>query len=67
MADVAIATIAMVFLIGLFYFWYKCKMFAVSLTLLLLGTFITPVGAEIGIYWAIKDFYIFRSISKEVE
>lgn len=51
------------FLGGIAYFWYKCQMFAVSKFVLLMGLLITPIGALVGIYWLIKDFFLFRNPS----
>ena len=61
------AIFAFSFLGGLVYFWYKCQMFAVSRLALLMGMLITPVGAIVGIYWAIKDFFLFRKSNKNEE
>jgi len=38
-------------------------MFAVSKFVLLMGVLISPVGALVGIYWVIKDFFLFRNPS----
>jgi len=61
------AIFALSFLGGLVYFWYKCQMFAVSKFALLMGILIMPVGAIVGIYWAIKDFFLFRKSNKNEE
>lgn len=67
MNDFYFAIFAMSFLGGLIYFWYKCQMFAVSKLALVIGLLITPVGAIVGIYWAIKDFFLFRKSNKNEE
>jgi len=67
MNDFYFAIFAMSFLGGLIYFWYKCQMFAVSKLALVIGLLITPVGAIVGIYWAIKDFFLFRKSTKNEE
>ena len=61
------AIFALSFLGGHVYFWYKCQMFAVSKFALLMGILIMPVGAIVGIYWAIKDFFLFRKSNKNEE
>ena len=38
-------------------------MFAVSKFVLLMGVLISPIGALVGIYWLIKDFFLFRNPS----
>jgi hypothetical protein len=38
-------------------------MFAVNKFVLLMGVLISPVGALVGIYWVIKDFFQFRNSS----
>ena len=63
MNDFYFAIIALSFLGGIAYFWYKCQMFAVSKFVLLMGVLISPVGALVGIYWLIKDFFLFRNPS----
>ena len=63
MNDFYFAIIALSFLGGLVYFWYKCQMFAVNKFVLLMGVLISPVGALVGIYWVIKDFFQFRNSS----
>lgn len=50
---------------GLYYFWYKCQMFAVSKVALIMGLLFWPIGVVTGIYWAIKDFFVFRKFSRE--
>ena len=67
MNDFYFAIFAISFLGGVVYFWYKCQMFAVSKLALLVGLLITPVGAIIGIYWLIKDFFLFRKSNKNKE
>lgn len=47
---------------GLYYFWYKCQVFAVSKVTLVMGFLFWPVGVITGVYWAIKDIYVFRKI-----
>ena len=42
-------------------------MFAVSKFALLIGILIWPIGVIIGIYWAIKDFFLFRKLNKNEE
>ena len=63
MNDLYIAIFGLSFLGGLVYFWYKCQMFAVNKFVLLMGVLISPVGALVGIYWLIKDFFLFRNPS----
>ena len=63
MNDFYFAIFALSFLGGIAYFWYKCQMFAVSKFVLLMGVLISPVGALVGIYWVIKDFFLFRNPS----
>ena len=63
MNDLYIAIFGLSFLGGLLYFWYKCQMFAVNKFVLLMGVLISPVGALVGIYWVIKDFFQFRNSS----
>lgn len=46
---------------GLYYFWYKCQMFAVSKVALIMGLVFWPAGVITGIYWAIKDIFLFRN------
>ena len=67
MNDLYFAIFGMSFLGGLYYFWYKCQMFAVSKLAFVIGLLITPVGAFVGIYWAIKDFFLFRKSNKNEE
>lgn len=67
MNDVYFAIFAMSFVGGVVYFWYKCQMFAVSKSVLLIGLLVTPVGAFVGIYWAVKDFFVFRKNNRHVE
>lgn len=52
---------------GLYYFWYKCQMFAVSKVSLIMGFLFWPVGVITGIYWVIKDIYVFRKFSRDQE
>jgi hypothetical protein len=52
---------------GLYYFWYKCQMFAVSKVTLIMGFLFWPVGVIAGIYWVIKDIYVFRKFSRDEE
>ena len=63
MNDFYFAIFALSFLGGIAYFWYKCQMFAVSKFVLLMGVLISPIGALVGIYWLIKDFFLFRNPS----
>ena len=63
MNDFYFAIFGLSFLGGIAYFWYKCQMFAVSKFVLLMGLLITPIGALVGIYWLIKDFFLFRNPS----
>jgi len=67
MADLIAAVIAIFFVAGLYYFWYKCQIFAVSKLVLLLGFLISPVAAIVGFYWAIKDFFLYRNVSTSIE
>jgi len=60
MNDLTAAILAISILGGLYYFWMRCQMFSVSKTLLLLGILMWPVGAIVGIFWAIQDFFKFR-------
>lgn len=64
-----LAGIALLLIIacGLYYFWYKCQMFAVSKVTLIMGFLFWPAGVIAGIYWAIKDIYIFRNFSGRQE
>jgi hypothetical protein len=32
-----------------------------------MGILIWPVGTLVGIYWAIKDFFLFRESKREIE
>lgn len=63
MNDFYFAIFGLSFLGGIAYFWYKCQMFAVSKFVLLMGVLISPIGALVGIYWLIKDFFLFRNPS----
>ena len=67
MNDLTIAIICISIVSGLYYFWHKCQMFAVSKFALLIGILIWPIGVIIGIYWAIKDFFLFRKLNKNEE
>lgn len=49
---------------GLYYFWHRCQIFAVSKLTILMGILIWPIGMIVGIYWAIKDFIQFRNQAK---
>jgi hypothetical protein len=60
MDEIIIGIFALTFLGGLYYFGYKSQMFAVSRFLFFTGLLIFPIGAIIGLYWAIQDFFIFR-------
>jgi hypothetical protein len=60
MEDLKTAIFAMGIVGGLYYFWFKCRLFAVSKVLLVIGILIWPFGAIVGIYWAIKDYFLFR-------
>jgi hypothetical protein len=66
MNDFYFAVFAMLFLGGVVYFWYKCQMFAVSKLVLLIGLLVTPVGACVGIFWAVKDFFLFRKNNSDL-
>lgn len=50
---------------GLYYFWYKCQMFLVSKIALISGLLLWPAGMVIGIYWAIKDIFLFGDFGKK--
>ena len=63
MNDLTLAIFAISIVGGLYYFWFKCQIFAVSKLVLLMGVLMWPVGAVVGIYWAIKDFFLFRNSS----
>lgn len=52
---------------GLYYFWFKCQIFVVDRFTLFMGILIWPVGALVGIYWAIKDFFLFRESKRNIE
>lgn len=67
MNDLTSAIFLLMMVGGIFYFWYKCQMFAVSKTALFLGLLMWPVGVMIGIYWAIKDVFVFRNFSRNDE
>ena len=67
MNDLTIAIICISIVGGLYYFWHKCQMFAVSKFALLIGILIWPIGVIIGIYWGIKDFFLFRKLNKNEE
>ena len=60
MYEIITGIFAFAFLGGLYYFGYKSQMFAVSRFLFFTGLLIFPIGAIIGLYWAIQDFFIFR-------
>jgi hypothetical protein len=62
MEELIIGIVALTFLGGLIYFWYKSQMFAVSKLLFFLGILVAPIGAVIGIVWALQDLVIFRTI-----
>jgi hypothetical protein len=61
MNDLTTAIIAISVVGGLYYFWFKCQIFAVSKILFFTGVLMWPVGALIGIFWAMRDFYKFRT------
>jgi hypothetical protein len=61
MSDLTTAFIAISIVGGLYYFWMRCRMFAVSKLLLVMGILIWPLGAIIGIFWGIQDFIKFRA------
>ena len=67
MGDLTAAFFALFLICGLYYFWYKCQIFAVSKFALLMGFLISPLGAVIGLYWAIKDFFLYRNVSTSLE
>jgi len=52
---------------GLYYFWYKCQIIAVDRFTFFMGILMWPIGALVGIYWAIKDFFLFRKSNKNEE
>ena len=60
MDEIIIGILAFSFLGGLAYFGYKSQMFAVSRFLFFAGLLVFPIGAIIGLYWAVQDFFIFR-------
>jgi hypothetical protein len=60
MNDIIAATTGLLIASGLYYFWLKCRIFAVSRFSFFMGLLIWPIGAIIGVYWAISDFLIFR-------
>jgi hypothetical protein len=62
MNDLITAIFAISIVGGLYYFWYKCRIFAVSKLLILFGIFLWPVSSVVGIYWAIKDYFYFRNL-----
>jgi len=65
MNEISIAIFAISILGGLYYFWFKCQMFAVSKLLLLIGILAWPIGAVVGIYWVIQDFFAYRNAEKK--
>ena len=68
MIDLYFALFLLMFCGGLTYFWQKCQMFAVSKFALLMGVLMWPFGAVvIGIYWVLKDFFLFRKSNKNEE
>jgi hypothetical protein len=52
---------------GLYYFWYKCKIYAVDRFTFFMGILMWPIGALVGIYWAIKDLFLFHKANKNEE
>jgi hypothetical protein len=58
MDEIIIGILAFSFLGGLAYFGYKSQMFAVSRFLFFTGILVFPIGAMIGLYWAVQDFFI---------
>ena len=60
MDEIIIGILAFSFLGGISYFGYKSQMFAVSRFLFFTGLLVFPIGAFIGLYWAVQDFFIFR-------
>lgn len=67
MNDLTAAVFAISIVGGLYYFWFKCQIFAVSKLTLLIGILMWPVGALVGIYWAIKDYFLFRNAHRSEE
>ena len=67
MNDLTAAIFCISILGGLYYFWYKCQIFAVDRFTFIMGILMWPIGALVGIYWAIKDFFLFRKSTKSEE
>jgi len=67
MNDLYFAIVMFIFIGGLYYFSHKCMVSAVSRVQFFVGMLVFPIGAAIGIYWAIKDFFLFRNINSNVE
>ena len=67
MNDLYFAIVMLIVIGGLYYFWFKCQIFAVNKSVLLMGLLITPVAVVVGVYWAIKDLILFRNLSSDTE
>ena len=67
MDDLYFAIVMLIFIGGLYYFSHKCMMSAVDRVHFFVGMLVFPIGAAIGIYWAIKDFFLFRNLNSYVE
>jgi hypothetical protein len=67
MNDLIAAIFCISILGGLYYFWHKCHFFAVDRFTFVMGLLMWPIGALVGIYWAIKDFLLFRKSNKNEE
>ena len=44
-------------LAGLLYFWQKASVHGVSFIAMIFAFLFWPVGATVGLYWAVKDLY----------
>ncbi len=59
MEDLRNASFAMTIVTGAVYFWYKARFFNVGWIKIILGYMFFPVAVVMGLYWAIRDCWMF--------
>jgi nucleoside permease NupC len=64
MDDLVTGLSAMLFLTCIVYFTYKARFFGVSIFTIILGYLFFPIAFFTGLYWIVKDIFLWYTPSK---
>jgi hypothetical protein len=59
MNNLLIGTTVLIFIGGAIYFWQRARIFGFGVPTLIIAYLFFPVASIVGLYWFIKDIYIF--------